>query len=125
MLLDTHTLFWMLRDDRRLSRRAATAIQKADEVLVSAVSGYEICLKYRLGKMPEAAALAEAFEAEVARADCTQLPVKLDHAVAAGKLDLSHRDPFDRLLIAQSLVEGVPLVSNETLFDGYGVERIW
>ena len=125
LLLDTHALLWMLRADPRLSPRAAAAIQAADEVLVSAVSGYEICLKHRVGKMPEAAALADAFEAEVARADCTQLPVTLTHAVAAGKLDPSHRDPFDRLLIAQALVERVPLVSNEQLFDAFGVERLW
>lgn len=125
LLLDTHALFWMLRDDPRLSRRAATAIREADEVLVSAVSGYESCLKHSIGKMPEAAALANAFEAEVVRADCVQLPVTLAHAIAAGKLDAAHRDPFDRLLIAQALVEQVPIVSNEALFDRFGAQRIW
>lgn len=125
LLLDTHALFWMLRDDPRLSRRAAAAIDEADEVLVSAVSGYEICFKRRIDKMPEAAALAEAFEAEIARADCTQLPVTLTHAIVASKLDPAHRDPFDRMLIAQAQIEGVALVSNEKLFDGFGVERIW
>lgn len=125
LLLDTHALLWMLRDDPQLSRRAAVMIQDADEVLVSAASGYEICLKHRIGKMPEAAELAGAFEAEIARADCDQLPITLAHAVTAGKLDPAHRDPFDRMLIAQALIEGVPIVSNETLFDRFGVERIW
>lgn len=115
----------MLRDDPRLSRRAADSIDEADEVLVSAASGYEICFKHRIDKMPEAAALAEAFEAEIARADCIQLPVMLTHAIVAGKLDPAHRDPFDRLLIAQALVEQVPIVSNEALFDRFGVQRIW
>ncbi|WP_374942659.1 type II toxin-antitoxin system VapC family toxin [Sphingomonas sp.] len=126
VLLDTHALFWMLRNDRRLSKRAAEAIDDpGNEILVSAVSGYEICFKHRLGKLPDAAALAAAFEQEIAAADCTPLPVTLAHAIAAGKLDPSHRDPFDRLLMAQALVDGVPLVSNEVLFDAFGVERIW
>lgn len=116
----------MLRNDRRLSKRAAEAIDDpGNEILVSAVSGYEICFKHRLGKLPDAAALAAAFEQEIAAADCTPLPVTLAHAIAAGKLDPSHRDPFDRLLMAQALVDGVPLVSNEVLFDAFGVERIW
>ena len=125
LLLDTHALLWMLRADPRLSPAAAMAIDAAEEVMVSAVSGYEICLKHRMGKLVEAAALTEAFEAEVARADCLPLPITLTHAIVAGKLDPSHRDPFDRLLIAQALVEQVPIVSNDKLFDRFGVERLW
>lgn len=126
VLLDTHALFWALRGDRQLSRAAAAVIGEPDtRLLVSAVSAYEICFKHRLGKLPEAAALAANFEGELAPLACEWLPISPAHALAAGKLDTAHRDPFDRLLIAQSLVERVPLISNDALFDGFGVERLW
>ena len=126
LLLDTHALFWLLEDNPRLSARAVEAMSAPDaELLVSAVSAFEICLKFKLGKLPRAAALAEAFEEVIASAACVPLPLSLAHAEAAGKLDLSHRDPFDRLLIAQALTENVPIVSNEKLFDAFGVERVW
>lgn len=125
ILLDTHALIWALGDSSHLSQRAREVIEAADVTLVSAVSAYEICLKHRLGKLPEAAVLASDFEREVGNVDAELLPVAVAHAVAAGNLDASHRDPFDRLLIAQALVERVPIVSNETLFDAFGVERLW
>lgn len=109
-----------------MSRRAVAAIaDPAAELLVSAASAYELCFKHRLGKLPEAAALAADFERHIASLSAEWLPITPAHAIAAGKLEPSHRDPFDRLLIAQALVERVPLMSNETLFDGFGVERIW
>jgi len=126
LLLDTHALLWVLEGNPRLSGRAAEALaDPTGEKLVSAVSAYEICLKHRLGKLPGAAALALDFAATIADLDCTLLPITLDHAALAGSLDPSHRDPFDRLLIAQARIERVPIVSNEALFDGFGVERIW
>ena len=126
LLLDTHTLLWALQDTSRLSRNAAQALaEPAAEMLVSPVSAYEIHLKYTLGKLPGAKFLAEKFDEVIATIDCRPLPITLLHASRAGTLDLAHRDPFDRLLMAQSLIEGVPLVSNETIFDQFGVERIW
>ena len=80
---------------------------------------------FRGGIARHSTALAEAFEEVIASAACVPLPLSLAHAEAAGKLDLSHRDPFDRLLIAQALTENVPIVSNEKLFDAFGVERVW
>jgi PIN domain nuclease of toxin-antitoxin system len=126
LLLDTHTLLWVLEDNPRLSRRAAeTLAAPGAELLVSAVSAFEICLKFNLGKLPGSAALAGAFEETIAATNCVPLPISLAHGEAAGKLDLSHKDPFDRLLIAQAQIERVPIVSNERLFDRFGVERIW
>lgn len=126
LLLDTHALLWVLEGNERLSRRAADALAAPDaEKLVSAVSAYEICRKYSLGKLPGAAALAEAFAETIAGIDCTPLPVTLAHAELAGSLGIEHKDPFDRLLIAQARVERVAIVSNEKAFDAYGVERIW
>ena len=126
LLLDTHALLWVLEDNPRLSRRAAEAL-RADETekLVSAVCAFEICLKFRLGKLPGSAALAQAFGATVAEIDCTPLPVSLAHAALAGTLEIPHKDPFDRLLIAQARIERVPIVSKEEAFDAFGVERIW
>lgn len=126
LLLDTHTLLWVAEGNARLSDRAIEALaDPANEKLVSAVSAYEICMKHALGKLPGAAALALAFEREIAALDCTPLSVTLAHAETAGRLDLAHRDPFDRLLIAQAQVEDLTLVSNEQLFDGYGIRRLW
>jgi PIN domain nuclease of toxin-antitoxin system len=125
LLLDTHALIWAMRDSPRLSRRARHAIEVAEARLISAVSAYEICLKHKLGKLPEAAVLADAFEDHISALDAEVLPVSLAHAIAAGKLEPTHKDPFDRLLIAQARIERVPIVSNEALFDRFGVERIW
>jgi PIN domain nuclease of toxin-antitoxin system len=126
VLLDTHALLWVLEGNPRLSRRAAEALGAPEaEKLVSAASAFEICLKYKLGRLPGSARLAEAFQDTIAGIDCTPLPISLEHAEAAGMLELSHKDPFDRLLIAQARIERVPILSNETLFDAFGVERIW
>lgn len=126
LLLDTHALLWALTDNPRLSRRAAALIGNVDNrILISPVTAYEICAKHKLGKLPEAAALAADFEAELAPLNVEWLPIVPAHAISAGKLDTSHRDPFDRLLIAQARVERVPLVSNEAVFDRFGVERMW
>lgn len=126
LLLDTHALLWVLSDSPRLSARAAALVEDVgNRVLISPVTAYEICAKHTLGKLPQASALAADFEGELAQLDVEWLPITPAHAIAAGKLDMSHRDPFDRLLIAQSMVEGVPLVSNEALFDAFGVERLW
>jgi len=126
LLLDTHAFLWAVETNPRLSQRAAEAIaDAASENLVSAVSVYETCLKHRLGKLPGFAALVNRFEEVLDESGCGVLPVTFAHAREAGLLAIDHKDPFDRLLIAQARVERVPIVSNETLFDGFGVERIW
>ena len=126
LLLDTHALIWALAASDRLSRTAHDAIASLDnEILVSAASAMEIATKARLGKLPEAEALAREFEAALAAADYVGLPISVSHAAHAGRLAIAHKDPFDRLLIAQAQIERVPLVSNERLFDAFGVERLW
>ncbi len=126
LLLDTHALIWWLAGDSALSANALGAIANAaNEVLVSAVSAMEISTKFRLGKLPGAALLAQDLQAIMAGQGFVELPISVRHATLAGNLQVAHKDPFDRLLIAQSIVEGVPLVSNEAVFDGFGVARIW
>ena len=126
LLLDTHALIWWFLDSPRLSDKARTAIvDYIDPVYVSAVSAFEIATKVRLGKLPDAARLDRSFDALVESQHFKPLPLTLEHALVAGGLSDGHKDPFDRLLIAQALTENLTLVSNERLFDGFGVRRLW
>jgi PIN domain nuclease of toxin-antitoxin system len=127
LLLDTHAFLWWVFADRKLSARARTAIgdDRANEVLVSAVSAWEIATKYRLGKLPEAGRVADDVAASVVAEGFGALGLSMVHAQRAGSLGGDHRDPFDRMLIAQALVGDLTLVSNERVFDRYGVRRLW
>jgi PIN domain nuclease of toxin-antitoxin system len=126
VLADTHALLWWAIGDSRLSRRAKTVLSGLEtEVLVSAASAWEVCTKVRLGKLPGAEMFALDFAARVRRMGFHELPVNVEHGQRAGLLPGDHRDPFDRVLIAQSLAENLPVVSNEKLFENYGVQRIW
>jgi len=126
VLLDTHTLLWWLDGDRRLSRRARSLIGKeTNTVLVSAASAWEITTKARLGKLPGAVEVAEDVVGCVTGQGFESLDITLLHGQRAGALGGSHRDPFDRMLIAQAQAEGVPIVSNDEVFDQYGIRRIW
>ncbi|MGI8839840.1 MAG: type II toxin-antitoxin system VapC family toxin [Caulobacteraceae bacterium] len=126
MLLDTHALIWFLEGNDRLSHRARNEIEAAGaQVHVSAVSAFEITIKYRSGKLPNVAALAENFVRLMRDFGFEDLPISLRHAQAAGLLAIPHKDPFDRLLIAQAQIEGLTLVSNEAMFDAFAVSRLW
>lgn len=126
LLLDKHALLWALDGNPKLSAAAREAIgNPSNELLISAVSGFEITTKYRIGKLPEFAAIAREFPAMLLDLEHSILPITMDHAALAGSLDIAHKDPFDRLLIAQARVERVPIVSNERMFDAFGVERLW
>ena len=126
ILLDTHALIWTRGGSTRLSDAARAAIaDPGNEKFVSAATAWEVCTKYHSGKWPEVAALATDFTRAIVAGGYTPLPVTTEHAQDAGALPFHHRDPFDRMLIAQSLAERMPLVSNEARFDAYGVRRIW
>jgi PIN domain nuclease of toxin-antitoxin system len=126
LLLDTHSLLWWLAGDTQLSPRARRAIaDRRHEVIVSAASAWEVTTKHRLGKLPGAGPLAVDFALEVRRQGFAGLPISLSHAQTAGALTGAHRDPFDRMLVAQAREEHLAIVSNETVFDDYGVRRIW
>jgi PIN domain nuclease of toxin-antitoxin system len=126
LLLDTHTLIWWGLDDPRLGAAARDAIGAADnEIFVSAASAMEIATKHRLGKLPQAERLARDFETMVAAMGFQPLSITIAHAQFAGNLVVPHKDPFDRLLMAQAILEGMPLASNEAVFDGFGVRRVW
>ncbi len=126
VLLDTHALIWWSLDDERLSQAARAAIAHDENtVFVSAASAWEIATKARIGKLPEAEELASMLVAYVASQGFTPLPITLSHGQRAGALPGPHRDPFDRMFIAQAQAENLPIVSNEVAFDGYGVVRVW
>lgn len=126
LLLDTHAFLWWLADDPALPRTARVAIAApATRVHVSAATAWEITTKHRLGKLPGAGLVAADVGAEIAAEGFAELPVSLRHAERAGAMPGAHRDPFDRMLIAQALDEGLTLVSNEMLFDQFGVTRLW
>ena len=125
LLLDTHTLLWWLSGDERLSHDARGAIGNSENtVLVSAASAWEVSTKHRLGKL-DASALAGQMGAVLAAQSFGTLDITLDHAERAGGLPGAHKDPFDRMLIAQAQAENLTLVSNATVFDGYGLTRLW
>ncbi|MBM3778014.1 MAG: type II toxin-antitoxin system VapC family toxin [Acidimicrobiia bacterium] len=126
LLLDTHTLLWWLDGDRRLSRRARLAIGAADNpVFVSAASAWEIATKARLGKLPGALDVASDIAGCLASQGFSSLDITVLHAQRAGRLPGGHRDPFDRMLIAQAQIEDLSVVSNDGIFDDYAVDRVW
>lgn len=115
-----------LAGDEALSGRAREAIgDETNGVAVSAASAMEITTKFRIGKLPDAALLAQDFEAIIAQQGFDELGITVRHARIAGEMGIAHKDPFDRLLIAQARVEDMVLVSNEALFDGFAVKRLW
>lgn len=126
LLLDTHALIWWWTDDGRLPQAARRVIaDPANTVLVSAVSAWEIATKHRVGKWPEVAPIIHGFQTFVLRSRFGMLPITAAHALIAGALDGPHRDPFDRLLIAQAREERAPIVSADRVFAFYGATVIW
>ena len=126
LLLDTHAFLWWVINDKRLSQAAGQAIADDDnDVLISAASAWEIATKHRKGKLPEAETLARDIAGAIADQDFEELAVTVDDAARAGALPGPLRDPFDRMLIAQALSRDLILISNESLFDRYGVRRLW
>ena len=125
-LLDTHALLWWLFDDPKLPATLRQLISDpANEIYVSSVSAWEICTKHRLGKLPAAEPLVQNVSAWVARAGLQELPVTLRHAQRAGSWPHPHRDPFDRMLAAQSVIEDLPLISRDETLESFGVRRVW
>ncbi|MGA2889862.1 MAG: type II toxin-antitoxin system VapC family toxin [Terracidiphilus sp.] len=125
-LLDTHTLLWAAFDDESLSPRARKMIQRrGSEVLVSAASAWEIATKYRLGRLDFARTLVENFIQRVTAAGYQLLPISTEHALRAGLLPGDHKDPFDRMLAAQAIHENIPLLSNDSQLDVFGIRREW
>jgi len=126
LLLDTCTFLWWMAGSDKLSDRVRLVIlDPGNDVILSAVSGWEIAIKHRLGRLDLPAAPA-AFIAEALAAHAVAvLPVGMAHAVRAGDLPLNHKDPFDRILIAQADIESLPLATPDAAFSPYGIETVW
>jgi PIN domain nuclease of toxin-antitoxin system len=119
-LFDTHALVWALTLPERLGARARELVEDPSVVLwVSAASAWEIATKHRLGKMPEAQGVLAGWDRQIDRLGARELPMSSAHARLAGALDWHHRDPFDRLLVAQASLEGLPILTRDPQIAAY------
>ena len=126
LLLDTHAFLWFLRDEARLSSHARSLIEDGgNELLLSIASAWEMAIKVSVGKLEIEQPLGVFLPEQMKLSDVQFLPVTLPHVVRVSDLPWHHRDPFDRLLIAQSLVEQVPIVTGDPNFAAYGAECLW
>ena len=126
LLLDTHAFLWWLTESSRLSEAVRRAIfDPSNDKLISAATAWEITTKHRLGKLPEADPIASDIPGAIAAQGFQELPVFVADAARAGALPGPHRDPFDRMLIAQALSRDLVLISNDAAFDRYPVRRLW
>jgi len=124
--LDTHALLWWFIDDPALSAAARKAIRsRSNTIFVSAASAWELATKFRIGKLPQGLELASQFDAILAQERFEPLQITTAHAIRAGLLPGPHRDPFDRVLIAQSQAENLPIISSDPVFDAYKLRRLW
>jgi PIN domain nuclease of toxin-antitoxin system len=126
LLIDTHALIWWLLDDPRLSRKARAAMAKPqNRIFVSAITICEIAIKLSINKLPLPTELTQGFLDGVAAAGFLTLPVTMEHAYGIRNLPWHHRDPFDRLLVAQSRVERLTIVTNDRAIRNYRVDVLW
>jgi PIN domain nuclease of toxin-antitoxin system len=125
-LLDTHAFLWFVLNDSKLSLSAKTTIEVgSNQILVSPANYWEIAIKISCGKYRLHDTFEAFWEKGMNENQITVLPITLNHTAQLLDMPFHHKDPFDRLLIAQALAEGIPLVSSDTRFDAYGVQRIW
>lgn len=126
-LLDTHVTLWALTDPARLGPSARKVIEnRSSKLVVSAVSAWEIATKHRLGKLPQADVLLGAYSKHLDRLGVIRLSVDEDHALLAGRLEWNHRDPFDRMLAAQAMIESLVIITGDPAFaDCRGVPTLW
>ena len=125
LLLDTHTFLWFLDDSPQLSQKGKALLEADNELLLSIASLWEIAIKLRLGKLTVAVPIEVLMTQQLTQNDIELLPITVAPLIVVSTLPLHHRDPFDRLLIAQAMVEQMPIVSADPAFDAYPVQRLW
>jgi len=126
ILLDTCAFLWLVTDDSQASELAKEIFLKEDnELLLSAVTGFEIAVKYSLGKLRLAEPPKEFITNRINANALTELPVSMTHALILQNLPLHHKDPFDRLLVAQAMVNQIPLLSADQQLSAYDINRLW
>ncbi len=126
-LLDTHALLWALTDPARLGEQARMIIaNRKTRLIASAASAWEIATKHRIGKLPQADALVGAYAKHLDRLGATRLPMTEEHCLLSGGLSWAHRDPFDRMLAAQAMIESLTLITDDPVFTHLpGLRTAW
>ena len=126
VLLDTNAVLWWFAGDPKLTVAVRDLLSRDETiVLVSAASAWEICTKVRIGKLPTAHELCEDFLGFVARHQFEPLAITIEHGRMAGRMPGAHKDPFDRMLAAQALIEDVAIATNDAAFADFGVKVVW
>jgi len=126
VLLDTHAFLWWIADSGRLSRKARRLISdETNDIAVSAASAWEIATKHRIGRLPGGEAVALDVAGRISDQGFSELAISVSDGERAGRLPGPHRDPFDRMLAAQALARGLPIISIDGVFDRYGLDRLW
>lgn len=126
LLLDTHAFLWFIAGNTKLNLKCRALIEDDDnDKLVSIASILEIAIKTSLGKLSLERPFADLIPQQLHRNDFGLHQLTLGHATVLAGLPFHHRDPFDRMIIAQSLTENMPVISNDEAFDAYGIKRIW
>jgi PIN domain nuclease of toxin-antitoxin system len=126
VLLDTHALLWLIADDDRLSENARQIfLNSENRLFFSAASLWEICIKKSLGKISLKNGWFQTIQEEMEINTIQWLPIELTHCAEVAEMPFHHRDPFDRMLIAQAIVEGMQLLSRDSRLSDYAIERVW
>jgi PIN domain nuclease of toxin-antitoxin system len=124
--LDTHTFLWFVTNDAQLSEDALDAVaEPTNEILVSPASYWEIAIKVSLGKYPLTVPFETFFREGIEGSGMAILPIEIHHAAVLSTLPMHHKDPFDRMMVSQAIVEHVPIVSADSALDAYGIQRLW
>jgi PIN domain nuclease of toxin-antitoxin system len=124
-LIDTHTFLWFIHDSPQLSANAKNLLESDDDLWMSIVSLWEIAIKVNIGKLTLPNSYENFIPEQLVLNDIEILPIQMPHLVTYTTLPLHHRDPYDRLLIAQAMTEKVSIVGADVTFDSYSVNRIW
>jgi PIN domain nuclease of toxin-antitoxin system len=126
LLVDTHAFLWFVTDDPLLSAAARAHIaDPLNEILISLASYWEVAIKVSIGKYPMNVPFDRFFTEGIDGNDISILPVEIRHAAVLSALPMHHKDPFDRMIVAQAMVERIPIVSVDVALDAYGITRIW
>ncbi len=125
LLLDTNAFLYFINNDTALSKKAKKVVEAEVDLLISAASLWEIAIKFSIGKLTLPDIFGNFIPAQIRQNNIEILPITLPHLAKVSSLPFHHKDPFDRLIIAQSIVENLPVISSDVAFDLYGIERIW
>ena len=125
-LLDTHTFLWFINDDPALSSNAKSLIESPENIIfLSAASVWEIAIKVSLGRLEIPSPFADFINEQLQKNSISLLEIKTEHTGKVVTLPFHHRDPFDRLIIAQAASEGIPIIGKDIVFDNYEIQRLW